>query len=46
MAEMYFDDRDTMDRALSSREGKAVARDLMTFAANQVTVFHGEVVPP
>jgi uncharacterized protein (TIGR02118 family) len=46
MVEMYFDDRDTMDHALSSREGKAVARDLMAFAANQVTVFQGEVVPP
>jgi uncharacterized protein (TIGR02118 family) len=43
MAEMYFDDHDAMDRALSSRHGKAVARDLMAFAADLVTVFHGEV---
>jgi uncharacterized protein (TIGR02118 family) len=45
MVEMYFDDRETMDRALSSQQGKAVARDLISFPANQVTVFQGEVVP-
>ncbi|MGB5875569.1 MAG: EthD family reductase [Bacteroidota bacterium] len=43
MAEMYFDDHVAMDRALSSRHGKAVARDLVAFAADLVTVFHGEV---
>lgn len=44
MAEMYFDSKDAMDAALSSPEGKAVARDLMSFAAEVVTVFHGEVI--
>ena len=43
MAEMYFDSKDAMDAALASAEGKAVARDLMSFAADIVTVFHGEV---
>ncbi|MBI5471966.1 MAG: EthD family reductase [Ignavibacteriae bacterium] len=42
LCEMYFDDKDTMDAALSSPEGKAVARDLMSFAADLVTVFIGE----
>ena len=39
MAEFYFDDKDAMDAALASPEGKAVARDLMSFAAQAVTVF-------
>jgi uncharacterized protein (TIGR02118 family) len=43
MVELYFDDRDSMDRALASSDGKAVARDLMAFSAHHVTVFHGEV---
>jgi len=43
MAEMYFDNKESMDAALASPEGKAVARDLMSFAADSVTVFYGEV---
>lgn len=43
MAEMYFDSKEAMDAALASSEGKAVARDLMSFAAPFVTIFHGEV---
>jgi len=43
MAEMYFDTKEAMDAALASPEGKAVARDLMNFAADIVTVFFGEV---
>jgi len=43
MAEMYFDTRQAMDAALVSQEGKAVARDLLGFAAPLVTVFIGEV---
>jgi uncharacterized protein (TIGR02118 family) len=43
VAEMYFDSRDAMDRALASPEGKAVTRDIMSFAADIITVFHGEV---
>ena len=42
MAEMYFDSKSAMDTALVSPEGKAVARDLMSFAADIVIVFHGE----
>jgi uncharacterized protein (TIGR02118 family) len=42
LCEMYFDNKDAMDAALSSTEGKAVARDLMSFAAEYVTVFVGE----
>ncbi len=43
MAEMYFDDKDAMDAAMASPEGKAVARDLMSFAAPITTVFFGDV---
>ena len=42
MAEMYFDSKATMETAMASPEGKAIARDLMSFAADVVTVFHGE----
>ena len=42
VAEMYFDTRDAMDAALASAEGKAVTRDIMSFAADVITVFHGE----
>jgi len=42
MAEMYFDTQEALDAALASPEGKAVAKDLMTFAAPLVTVFSGE----
>ena len=43
MAEMYFDSKDAMDAGLASAEGKAVTRDIMSFAADVITVFHGEV---
>ena len=43
MAEMYFDTREALDAALTSQEGKAVARDIMSFAAPLLTVFIGEV---
>lgn len=46
MAEMYFDSRASMESALASAEGKAVARDLMSFAAKEVIVFFGEVQDP
>jgi uncharacterized protein (TIGR02118 family) len=42
MTEMSFDTREAMDAALASPEGKAVAKDLMNFAAPLVTVFFGE----
>jgi uncharacterized protein (TIGR02118 family) len=43
MAEMYFDSLDAMNAANASPEGKATARDLMSFAADVVTLFYGEV---
>lgn len=43
MAEMYFDSSDAMNSANASPEGKATARDLMSFAADVVTLFYGEV---
>lgn len=43
MVEMLFDDKDAMDEALASSQGKAVVRDIMLFAADLITVFHGEV---
>ncbi len=43
MAEMYFDDQDSMQRAFATPEGKATARDLMQFAGNLVTMFYAEV---
>ena len=43
MAEMYFDSMDAINAANASPEGKATARDLMSFAAPLVTLFFGEV---
>ncbi len=43
IAEMYFDDEDSMQRALASAEGKATASDLMQFAGSLVTLFFAEV---
>jgi uncharacterized protein (TIGR02118 family) len=40
MVEAVFDDRDAMNAALASPEGKAVARDLLRFAPD-VLVFFG-----
>lgn len=43
LCEMYWDSKDDMDKALASPEGRAVAKDLMSFGADLVTVFFGEV---
>lgn len=43
MAEMYFDSLDALNASNASPEGKAAARDLMSFAADVVTLFYGEV---
>ncbi|MBI4427701.1 MAG: EthD family reductase [Ignavibacteriales bacterium] len=43
IAEMYFDDQDSLQKALASTEGKAAARDVMQFAANLITMFYAEV---
>lgn len=45
IAEMYFDDQDTMNAALASPEGKATGRDLMSFAASLVTMLYAELQP-
>jgi len=42
MCEMYFDSKNAMDAAMASPEGKAVVKDLLSFAADVVTVFVGE----
>lgn len=42
LCEMSFDSQEAMDAALASKEGRAVAKDLMSFAADIVTVFIGE----
>jgi uncharacterized protein (TIGR02118 family) len=43
LAEMYFDSQDALDAAMASAEGKAAARDLMSFAGNLVTMFYADV---
>lgn len=43
MAEMYYDNMDAMNAAMASPEGKAVARDVMSFAADIIVLFFGEV---
>jgi uncharacterized protein (TIGR02118 family) len=42
LAEMSFDNKAAMDAALASPEGRAVVKDIMSFAADIVTVFIGE----
>jgi uncharacterized protein (TIGR02118 family) len=42
MAEMYYDSTEAMNAANASPEGRAAAKDLMSFAASIVTVFFGE----
>ncbi len=43
MAEMYFDDEESMQKALASPDGKAAAKDVMEFAGKLVTMFYAEV---
>lgn len=43
MAEMYYDSMDAMNAANASPEGKAVVRDLMSFALQYVTLVFGDV---
>ena len=40
--ELDFESRKAMDAALASKEGKAVARDLLKFAGDRVTLMIGE----
>jgi uncharacterized protein (TIGR02118 family) len=43
MAEMYYDTMDAMNAGNASPEGKAAARDIMSFAADVGVFFFGEV---
>lgn len=43
-AEMYFKDKESLNAAMVSEEGKAAAKDLMGFAGKLVTMMFGEVV--
>ena len=43
VAEMYFDNQQAVDSAMASLEGRASAKDLMSFAANILTLFYAEV---
>lgn len=42
-AEMYFKDKETLNTAMTSTEGKAAAKDLMGFAGKLVSMMFGEV---
>ena len=41
--ELYFDSADEMDSALSSPQGRVMSKDLIEFAAKNVTLFTAEV---
>lgn len=43
MAELYFDDMDSLKAAMSSPEGKAAGKDVMSFARDIVTMTFAEV---
>lgn len=43
ITEMYYDSIDAMNEANASSEGKAVVRDVMTFAAKYLTVLISEI---
>jgi len=43
VAEMYFDDQAALNAAMKSEEGKAAARDLMSFAGKIVHLMVAEV---
>ena len=43
MVEIFFADRNAMDGALASGEGKALARNLLRLAPDVAALFHGEV---
>ena len=42
MAELYFDDIDALKQAMSSPEGKAAAKDVMSFAGSIVTMMFAD----
>lgn len=43
IAELYFDDMDALKAAMSSEEGKAAAKNLMSFAKGLVSMMFAEV---
>lgn len=43
MAELYFDDMDSLKSGLSSPEGKAAGKNIMSFAGDIVTMMFAEV---
>ncbi len=43
LAEMYFDDADTLRAALRSAEGRAAGEDLQKFAPGLVTMVYAQV---
>lgn len=44
IAEMYFENKEALNAALASSEGKAAGKDLMTFAGKLVQMHFAEVV--
>ncbi|MDQ3019110.1 MAG: EthD family reductase [Bacteroidota bacterium] len=43
-ADMYFENRDVLNSAMSSAEGKAAAKNLMSFAKEIVSMSVGEIL--
>lgn len=43
-ADMYFENTDSLNSAMMSAEGKAAAKNLMSFAKDIVTMSIGEIV--
>ena len=43
ICEMYFENMDALKAAMASPEGKAAAKDLMSFARDEVTMMFAEV---
>ncbi len=43
MVELHFADRQALDAAMASKEGRAVAKELLRFASDVASLFHGEI---
>ena len=43
--DMYYENEAAMNAGLGSPEGRRTAKDLMSFAANIVTMFFSEILP-
>ena len=43
IAELYFNDMASLNASMASAEGKAAAKNIMSFAAKYVTMFFAEV---